>query len=162
MPCSTTCVATGAPCSCRPTCCRRWSACAIASACCGPGGWRSGRPWPGGRTWRPGAGRGGSAGAGGAPGGGGPPVKPALTLVVHSAARARWLIGGFGLLLLVFQVLFVLLAVTLQESNTFGRIAEIAPPFVRELLGSSFVTMISFSGVVGLGYFHPLILAAPG
>ena len=87
-------------------------------------------------------------------------MRPALTLVVHSAARARWLVGGFGLLLLVFQVLFVLLAVTLQESNTFARIAEIAPPFVRELLGSSFVTMMSFSGVVGFGYFHPMILAA--
>jgi len=83
-----------------------------------------------------------------------------VALVRHSAARARWLVAGFGLLLFVFQVLFVLLAVTLQESNTFGQIAELAPPLVRELLGSSFITMMSFSGVVGFGYFHPMILAA--
>ena len=87
-------------------------------------------------------------------------MNPALALVRHSVARVRWLVVGFGLLLLVFQVLFVLLAVTLQASNTFGQIAALAPPFVRELLGSSFVTMMSFSGVVGFGYFHPMILAA--
>ena len=87
-------------------------------------------------------------------------MNPALALVGHSAARARWLVVGFGALLLVFQVLFVLLAVTLQASNTFGQIAALAPPFVRDLLGPSFVTMMSFSGVVGFGYFHPMILAA--
>lgn len=87
-------------------------------------------------------------------------MRPALALVRHSVTRARWLVVGFGLLLFVFQALFVLLAVTLHESNTFGQIAELAPPFVRQLLGSSFVTMLSFSGVVGFGYFHPMILAA--
>ena len=87
-------------------------------------------------------------------------MKQALALVRHSAARARWLVAGCALLLLVFQVLFVLLAVTLHESNAFGQIAELAPPFVREVFGSSFITMLSFSGIVGFGYFHPMILAA--
>lgn len=87
-------------------------------------------------------------------------MRPALILLRHSVVRSRTLVGGLGLLLFVFQVLFVLLARTLQASNTFGQIAELAPPFVRELLGSSFVTMLSFSGIVAFGYFHPAILAA--
>lgn len=87
-------------------------------------------------------------------------MNPTVALIGHSAARVRWLVAGFALLLFVFEVLFVLLAVTLQQSNTFGQIAALAPPFVRDLLGPSFVTMMSFSGVVGFGYFHPMILAA--
>lgn len=87
-------------------------------------------------------------------------MRPALILFRHSVVRSRALVGAFGLLLFVFQVLFVLLARTLQENNTFGQIAGLAPPFVRELLGASFVTMLSFSGIVAFGYFHPAILAA--
>jgi len=87
-------------------------------------------------------------------------MTPFVPLLVHSSRRARSLVLGFGLLLLLFQLAFVLLARTLEEANTFGQIAALVPPFVRQLLGPSFVSMLSFAGIVCLGYFHPAVIAA--
>ena len=81
-------------------------------------------------------------------------------LVVHSLRRCRALVLVTGALLAVFEALFVVLAQTLQASNTFGQIAALVPPVFRQALGPSFLSMLSFSGVVGFGYFHPIILAA--
>ncbi len=80
-------------------------------------------------------------------------------LVAHSFRRHRTLVLVAGALLFVFEVLFVVLAGTLQASNTFGQIAALVPPVFRQVLGPSFLSMLSFSGVVGFGYFHPVILA---
>jgi ABC-2 type transport system permease protein len=87
-------------------------------------------------------------------------MTPFAPLLAHSFRRARGLVVGFGLLLLLFQLAFVLLARTLEESNTFGQIAALVPPFVRQLLGPSFISMLSFAGIVSFGYFHPAVIAA--
>jgi ABC-2 type transport system permease protein len=87
-------------------------------------------------------------------------VKRTLALVAHSLQRGRALLLGFGWLLGGFQVLAGLMASTFQRSNTFGQIAAIVPPFVRELFGQSMFAVLSFQGVVCLGYFHPIPIGA--
>jgi ABC-2 type transport system permease protein len=87
-------------------------------------------------------------------------VRFAAVLVIHSLRRVRGLLLGLGLLLAGFQVLATLLAGTFQESNTFGQIAALAPPFVRQLVGPSMFAVLSFQGMVCLGYFHPIVIGA--
>jgi ABC-2 type transport system permease protein len=84
----------------------------------------------------------------------------ALPLVRHSLRRARGLIAGIGCLAGGFQLLAAILASTVQESNMFGPIAGLAPPFVREVFGPSMLAVLSFRGLVCLGYFHPIVIAA--
>jgi ABC-type transport system involved in multi-copper enzyme maturation permease subunit len=60
----------------------------------------------------------------------------------------------------LFQVLLVRVAETLQESAGFGGLAAFVPPFVRQMAGEALFTFMSFPGIVCLGYFHPMIIAA--
>lgn len=87
-------------------------------------------------------------------------MRDLAALVAYSARRCRAFVVVAGVLLAVFEILFVVLAGTLQASNTFGQIEALVPPVFRQALGPSFVSMLSFSGIVGFGYFHPIILAA--
>jgi hypothetical protein len=61
--------------------------------------------------------------------------------------------------LALFQILLALAAQQLQRSGTFAQLANIIPTFVRELVGSALVTMMSSSGVMALGYYHVAIIA---
>jgi len=61
--------------------------------------------------------------------------------------------------LALFQVLLGLAAQQLQRSGMFAQLASIIPSFVRELFGTALVTMMSFSGIMALGYYHVAIIA---
>lgn len=87
-------------------------------------------------------------------------MRSALVLVAHSLRRIRGLLVGVGWLLGGFQVLATLLARTFQELNAFGPIAALAPPYVRELAGPSMLAVLSFQGIVCLGYIHPIVIGA--
>lgn len=83
-----------------------------------------------------------------------------LTLLRHSFGRMGTLVAALAAVLLLFQVLLVRVAGSLQESAGFGRLASFAPPFVRNLAGEALLSFASFSGIVCFGYFHPMIIAA--
>lgn len=83
-----------------------------------------------------------------------------LTLLCHSLGRLRGLVAALALVLALFQVLLVRVAATLQESAGFGGLAGLVPPFMRQMAGEALFAFMSFSGIVCLGFFHPMVIAA--
>src|SRR2546423_530173 len=83
-----------------------------------------------------------------------------LLLLALSLKRARPLLIATGSLLAAFQVLLVFIAGTVERAGDFEQLASLLPPFVRALLGPSVVSVMSFSGIVCLGYFDLGIVIA--
>ena len=81
-------------------------------------------------------------------------------LLAHSLKRSRTLVLSMGLVLTGFQVLMVVVAGSVQRSGGFQQLAELIPPFARELMGPSITTFMSFAGIVCLGYFHVAVMGA--
>src|SRR5207247_8539470 len=86
---------------------------------------------------------------------------PGPALLAHSLGRVRTLVLVMGLLLAAFQVLLTLVAGSIQRSGSFAQVAALVPPFVRQLLGESFLAMMSFAGIMCFGYFHPIVMGSP-
>ncbi len=82
-----------------------------------------------------------------------------LALLAHSARRFRPLVLAFGAVLAGFQLLLALAAKAIQESDLFGRIATLMPDFVRQALGPAAISVMSFAGVISIGYFHMAVVA---
>jgi hypothetical protein len=83
-----------------------------------------------------------------------------LTLLRHSLGRLRDFLLVMGAVLTAFQVLLILAGRALEGSGALSGLAALAPPFVRQMMGESLFTFMSFAGIVCLGYFHPIIIAA--
>lgn len=83
-----------------------------------------------------------------------------LTLLRHSLLRLRSLAVAMAVVLTLFQLLLVRVAHTLQASAGFGGLSAFVPPFMRQMAGEALVSFMSFSGIVCLGYFHPMVIAA--
>jgi ABC-2 type transport system permease protein len=83
-----------------------------------------------------------------------------LLLLSLSLKRARTLLIATGLLLAAFQVLLVLIAGSIHRAGEFEQLASLLPPFARALLGPSLASVMSFSGIVCLGYFDLGIVIA--
>lgn len=83
-----------------------------------------------------------------------------LLLLALSLKRARTLLMALGLLLAALQVLLVLIAGSLDRAGEFEQLAKLLPPFVRALLGPSLASVMSFSGIVCVGYFDLGIVIA--
>lgn len=81
-------------------------------------------------------------------------------LLMNSLNRMKTLFLVMGVLLCGFQVLLILVARSIQRSNAFEQIATLIPDFIRQLMGPSFVGLMSFSGVVCIGYFHLAVMGA--
>lgn len=86
-------------------------------------------------------------------------MRSGLALFAHSARRARLLFLAVAVLLGLFQLLFTFAAESLQELNTFPQFMALIPEFLRQLLGPSLLTLMSFRGIACLGYFHVAVLA---
>ena len=82
-----------------------------------------------------------------------------LLLLSLSLKRARLLLIATGLLLAAFQVLLVLIAGSIRPTE-FEQLASLLPPFVRAILGPSLASVMSFGGIVSLGYFELGIVIA--
>ncbi len=82
-----------------------------------------------------------------------------ILLLSLSLKRARTLLIATGLLLAAFQVLLVLIARSIRPTE-FDQLASLLPPFVRAILGPSLASVMSFGGIVCLGYFDLAIVAA--
>src|SRR5437879_5516195 len=87
-------------------------------------------------------------------------MKSVAALTWHSLRRYAGLLLTTGLVLASFQILLVEVGAYLERSHAFSQFALLFPPFVRELMGPTFFVMMSFAGVVCLGYFHIAVLSA--
>lgn len=83
-----------------------------------------------------------------------------FALAAHSLRRIRGMLVGLGALLAVFQFLLTQVASYLVRHSAFGQLSALMPDFVRTVAGPSALAFISFSGIVALGYFHPVVIAA--
>lgn len=87
-------------------------------------------------------------------------MKAPLTLVVYSLKRVRTLVVAMAVLLAIFQVFLIVVAGSIQSSGSFEPLGELVPPFIRQMMGPSFVSLMSFSGIVCTGYFHVAVMGA--
>ena len=81
-------------------------------------------------------------------------------MVAQSLKRVRILVLGIGIVLVAFQVFLIVVARSIERSNSFEQIGGLLPPFARELLGPSLASFMSFRGIVCLGYFHLVVMSA--
>jgi ABC-2 type transport system permease protein len=87
-------------------------------------------------------------------------MKGPVLLLALSLKRARTLLLAMGFLLAAFQVLLVLIARSIQSGGKFEELADMLPPFARALLGPSLASIMSFRGIVCIGYFDLGIVIA--
>jgi beta-exotoxin I transport system permease protein len=83
-------------------------------------------------------------------------TRTTRVLARHSIRRMRAIVIGVGLVLAGFQFLLTQVATYLQRTQAFGLLTTLLPEFMRQLAGPSM--LLSFTGVVSLGYFHPIVL----
>ena len=87
-------------------------------------------------------------------------MKGALILLRHSLKRVRTLVLVIGVLLSAFQVVLILVAGSIQRSNAFDQMTSLIPDFMKNLMGPSMVGLMSFSGIVCVGYFHIAVMGS--
>jgi ABC-2 type transport system permease protein len=87
-------------------------------------------------------------------------VKFVAALTLHSLRRFRSLLLAAGLILAAFQVLLVEVGAYLDRTGSFSGFVTMFPAFVREAMGATFFSFLSFAGIVSLGYFHIAVLSA--
>jgi ABC-2 type transport system permease protein len=87
-------------------------------------------------------------------------MRGTLVLVGHSLKRVRAMLVALAVLLFAFQFLLTQVAGYLQRRSAFSALSALMPDFVRTLAGPSSLAFLSFSGVVGLGYFHPIVMTS--
>jgi ABC-2 type transport system permease protein len=63
-------------------------------------------------------------------------------------------------LLAGFQFLLTQVASYLMRQGGFGQLSDLIPDFIRTAAGPEALAFMSFSGVVSLGYFHPIVMTA--
>jgi ABC-2 type transport system permease protein len=83
-----------------------------------------------------------------------------FALIVQLLHRVRKFLLTAGVLLAGFQVVLILQANSVQASNSFAKMGDLIPSFVRDILGPSFAMFLTFKGIVCLGYFHPVVMGA--
>ncbi len=83
-----------------------------------------------------------------------------FALIVQLLHRVRKFLLTAGVLLAGFQVVLILQANSLQTSDSFAKIGDLIPSFLRDLFGPSFAMFLTFKGIVCLGYFHPVVMGA--
>ncbi len=86
--------------------------------------------------------------------------RATVVLVRHSLRRSRGILVGLGVLLAAFQFLLTQMGAYLVRHSAFGELSLLMPDFVRNIAGPSALAFMSFSGIVALGYFHPIVIAA--
>ncbi|MBZ5552063.1 MAG: ABC transporter permease [Acidobacteriia bacterium] len=87
-------------------------------------------------------------------------MRGPLILLAHSFRRVRTLVLVMGVLLAAFQVFLIIVARSLQSSNAFAQIGSMIPPFMREIMGPSITSFLSFDGLVCVGYFHLAVMGS--
>ncbi len=81
-----------------------------------------------------------------------------LALTARSLSRSLWPLLAVGAVMIALQLVLVLQASAQQQAQSFGRIAEMLPAFLRRSLGDLTLVLVSFPGAVSAGFFHPVIV----
>lgn len=81
-------------------------------------------------------------------------------LLIHSLKRVRTLVLTMGVLLAGFQLILIVVARSIHSSGGFQQLSALLPPFARELLGPSLTSLMSFAGIVCVGYFHLSVMGS--
>jgi beta-exotoxin I transport system permease protein len=87
-------------------------------------------------------------------------MRQLLPLLGQTLKRTRVLVLTLGVVLGLFQVIMIVVARSIANSGAFEQLATLFPPFVRDLLGPSMVSFLSFRGIVCVGYFDVPVLVA--
>jgi ABC-2 type transport system permease protein len=87
-------------------------------------------------------------------------VRDGWNLILHSLRRVRTLVFVMSVLLAGFQVLLVLVAGSIERSGGFEQLSAIIPDFVRQLMGPSFIGLMSYGGIISIGYFHIAVMGS--
>jgi hypothetical protein len=83
-------------------------------------------------------------------------MSPVVPLLSHSSRRIRTLVIITGVLLAGFQLMLCLGARTAQQLNAYGPLLSLIPDFMKQMMGP----LMSFSGLVSVGYFHFIVVCA--
>ncbi len=67
---------------------------------------------------------------------------------------------SMGIVLCAFQLILIVVARSIQGSGGFAELSTLLPTWVREMLGPSLVSFMSFAGIVSLGYFHLSVIGS--
>jgi len=87
-------------------------------------------------------------------------IRATTVLAWHSLKRVRVVAIAMAAVLVGFQFLLTQVAVVLDRNQAFGPLATMLPDFMREMAGPSMLAFMSFSGIVALGFFHPIVLSS--
>jgi ABC-type transport system involved in multi-copper enzyme maturation permease subunit len=80
-------------------------------------------------------------------------MRGGFLLFQLSLKRVRLLLGATGLLLAAVQALRVRIAAEVHDTGQFGQLSALLPEKVRDILGPSLASIMSFNGVVIAVYF---------
>ena len=80
-------------------------------------------------------------------------MSGAFLLFRLSLKRAWPLLGATGLLLGAVQAFRVLIAASMHNAGQFDQITALLPPFVRDIVGPSLASVMTFNGIVCGVYF---------
>jgi len=80
-----------------------------------------------------------------------------VTLVGRSVARIRGTLLGVTGLVSAFQVALVLQAAS-YDQQMFETLGRMTPAFIQRWLGENIAAFASFGGIIGFGYFHPVVI----
>jgi ABC-2 type transport system permease protein len=83
-----------------------------------------------------------------------------VALVRYSLRRTAVLLAVVAFVLAGFQWLMTLAARALESMGAFEQILGFLPPAFRAIAGPALVPLMSFGGMVTVGYFHLIVLAA--
>jgi len=87
-------------------------------------------------------------------------MKSLLLLLGHSLKRIATLLIVMGVLLMAFQIFLIVVAGSLHRSSAFEQLGKMFPPFFREMVGPSVAALMSFTGIVCVGYFHLAVMGS--
>jgi beta-exotoxin I transport system permease protein len=76
-------------------------------------------------------------------------------LIGRSFGRASGLVASLSIVLMTFQVMVVLAATYLRETEGFSQLIGALPAFVQQMTGPIFA---SFGSMAAFGFFHPVVV----
>ena len=86
-------------------------------------------------------------------------MSPTQILFSWYLKRDRVTLAVLASVLFLFELLVIWLGRYLEETESYSQLLSLVPGFVRQAVGFDIKLLLSFAGVVALGYFHPLVMA---
>lgn len=86
-------------------------------------------------------------------------MMSAVTLAGSYLRRDRTTLIVLSAILYLFEVLIAWIARQVDRLQGFEMLLDAFPDFVRNLFGFDISLLMSFTGALGLGYFHPIVMS---